>query len=144
MNFKLKEFVFEDERSRKIKLSFEGSFSPEDVVKIIEKFQDKAPSSNEQPHLDNQIDLRANQSNNILTIREKLELIVKEIKHGWFTSEHIRELYWYNFQEEIKPSTVSTYLGRMFDENILERRGSRARREYRVAERQITPIEQIS
>ena len=77
-------------------------------------------------------------------IREKLELIVKEIKHGWFTSDHIRELYSYHFQEEIKPSTVATYLARMFNDNLLERRGSRARREYRVAEKQIDSVQYIN
>lgn len=144
MKFRLKEFIFEDEGGRKIKLSFDGSFSPEDISKIIGKFQGEGPVSEDMPHLDNQLSIKSHPDYDSLTIREKLELIVKQIKHGWFTSEHIRELYHYNFHEEVKPSTVSTYLARMFAEDILERRGSRARREYRLAEKQITAVDFIS
>ncbi|MEZ5334820.1 MAG: hypothetical protein R2741_06100 [Methanolobus sp.] len=35
------------------------------------------------------------------------------------------------FTAEIKQSTVSTYLSRMFRKNLLERRGNGTRREYR-------------
>jgi len=140
MKLKLKEFVFENETGGKVKLSFDGSFSPEDIGKIIKKLQDDENPSEPKPDPAQTPNLNSNSNVDSLNIREKLEIIVKEIKHGWFTSDHIRELYYYHFQIEIKPSTVSTYLARMFNEEILDRRGSRARREYRVTEKLVSQI----
>lgn len=141
MKLKLKEFVFENETGGKVKLSFDGSFSPEDIGNIIKKLQDDEKPSEPKPDPVQTPNLNSNTNADSLSIRKKLEIIVKEIKHGWFTSDHIRELYNYHIQEEIKPSTVSTYLARMFNETILERRGSRAKREYRVAEKLVSQIE---
>ncbi|MHA1265696.1 MAG: hypothetical protein ACTSRS_10740 [Candidatus Helarchaeota archaeon] len=142
MKLKLKEFVFENETGGKVKLSFEGTFSPEDITNIIKKLH----TENSNSHVPSNSPTAAVAGHNLidqehLSIREKLEQIVKEIKYGWFTSDHIRELFSYTFHEEIKPSTVSTYLARMFQEGQLERRGTRARREYRVAERSINEIQ---
>ncbi len=138
MKLKLKEFVFENEVGSKVKLSFDGSFSPEDIGKIIKKLQDDDTPSESHPIIEQHTNSKENEEYDTLSIREKLELIVKEIKYGWFTSDHIRELYFYHFREEIKPSTVSTYRARMFTNTILERRGTRARREYRVSEKPTT------
>ena len=144
MKLKLKKCVLEDELGRKMSISFEESYLPEEIGRVLGKLQDVEPTVEEKPQIESESGLITNCDFDSLSIREKLELIVKQIKHGWFTSDHIRELYLYHFHEEIKPSTVSTYLARLFEENELERRGSRARREYRVAEKQVKPIEFIS
>ncbi|TFG05465.1 MAG: hypothetical protein EU536_01815 [Promethearchaeota archaeon] len=124
-----------DPATGKITFTFEGNPTVEEIKQFYLQFQNDSPSSptKKEPEAPMQHDHDS-------TIRDKLELIVKEIKHGWFTSEHIRELYLHDFQEEIKPSTVSTYLARMFNEGILERRGSRARREYHVSEKPLTHV----
>jgi hypothetical protein len=143
MKLKLKEFVLENESGGKVTLSFDASFAPEDMLKIIKKLQNETPTSEEKPKTIPPTTLKIDKDFDSLTIREKLEMVVNQIKYGWFTSDHIRELYQYHFHEEIKPSTVSTYLARMFKENSLERRGSRARREYRLAESEMIPIEYL-
>ena len=143
MKLKLKEFVLENEQGKKVTVSFDESYSPEEMVEVLEKLQDKTSSHKERSQAESNVNPDFNGDYESLTIKEKLKLIVKEIKHGWFTSDHIRELYHYNYHEEIKPSTVSTYLARLYDEEYLERRGSRARREYCLTETQITPIECI-
>ena len=141
MKLKLKEFVLENEAGGKVKISFDGTFSPEDIMTIIGKLNTESPTPDEKKQSTEPSPSIFKGDRDSLTIREKLEEIVNEIKHGWFTSDHIRELYLYHYQEEIKPSTVSTYLARMFNEASLERRGSRARREYRVAEKLVKPIQ---
>ncbi|WMW24335.1 hypothetical protein RE474_09555 [Methanolobus sediminis] len=70
-------------------------------------------------------------SDSSLTINERLELFLKyEYPRIWFSSQDIQKQY-ERIYGEIKQSTVSTYLSRMFRKNILARRGNRTQREYR-------------
>ncbi|WP_052402728.1 BlaI/MecI/CopY family transcriptional regulator [Methanococcoides methylutens] len=74
--------------------------------------------------------LRDKVSNSKLTINERLELFLKyEHPRDWSTSQQIQENY-ERVYGEIKLSTVSTYLSRMYRKNLLERRGNRTQREY--------------
>ncbi|HUX98609.1 MAG TPA: hypothetical protein VMV49_03590 [Candidatus Deferrimicrobium sp.] len=143
MPIKLKELVLENEKGGKMTISFDGSFSSEDILKLVEKIQDESPTPKEPGQIGSHSKVRPNYEYDSLTIRAKLEEVVNQINYGWFSSDQIRELYQLQFHEDIKPSTVSTYLARMFEDNFLERRGSRARREYRIAGKQIIPIEYI-
>lgn len=143
MKMKIKEFVLENETGGKVTVAFDGSFSPEAIMEILDKFQDGTSDSQNQSKHHQQNPHNLNDDVDSLSIREKLETIVDQIKFGWFTSDHVRELYQQQFREDIKPSTVSTYLARLFNENHLDRRGSRAKREYHLIDKQITPIEYI-
>lgn len=69
-----------------------------------------------------------------LPIIKRVEiLILKYFYRGWFTSKDIQEQYKEIFDEEIKSSTVSMCLQRLYKQDgILERRGSRAQRNYRL------------
>ena len=143
MKMKLKEFILENEKGGKVTVSFDGSFTPEAIMEILGKFQDNSSAPENGSKTDIEAPPHSNGELDSKSIREKLELIVNQIKYGWFTSDHVRELYQNQFREEIKPSTVSTYLARLFNENTLERRGSRAKREYQLVDKQVTPIEYI-
>lgn len=81
-----------------------------------------------------------------LSVRERLELFLKyEYPNVWFTSTDIKNHY-ERIYDPINISTVSTYLARMCDRGIVERRGNRMHREYRVYEtatpEQVIPIVQ--
>ncbi|WP_094228645.1 hypothetical protein [Methanolobus psychrotolerans] len=66
-----------------------------------------------------------------LTINERLELFLKyEYPRVWFSSQDVQQHY-ERIYGEIKQSTVSTYLSRMYRKSLLERRGNRTQREYR-------------
>ncbi|AEH61342.1 transcriptional repressor, CopY family [Methanosalsum zhilinae DSM 4017] len=66
-----------------------------------------------------------------LTINERLELFLKyEYPRVWFTSQDIQQHY-ERIYGNIKLSTVSTYLSRMYRKQLLERRGNRNQRQYR-------------
>ena len=52
----------------------------------------------------------------------------------WFTSSEIREAFAKIHGIDIKPTTLSTYLSRLYEEDILERRGGRRQWQYRVRE----------
>jgi hypothetical protein len=53
-----------------------------------------------------------------------------EYPRVWFSSLDVKRQY-ESVYGKINLSTVSTYLARMYRDNILERRGNRTQREYR-------------
>jgi hypothetical protein len=68
------------------------------------------------------------------TLMDRLENFIKfEFPNAWFTSQELRERY-ETVMDDIKLSTVSTYLSRMNRDGMLERRGNRNNRQYRLVE----------
>ena len=64
---------------------------------------------------------------------EKVLLLLKnEHSKGWIRSQDIQEEYERVFGEKIKLSSLSTYLARFHSQELLQRRGSRAQREYKL------------
>ncbi len=69
-----------------------------------------------------------------LTIKDRLKLFLKfEYRTAWFGTIEVKERYERQYGEEIKISTVSTYLSRLHNEGFLERRGNKVEREYKIA-----------
>lgn len=107
---------------------FEGKSWKEKAIKFLDSFretetQDNAPL----PEMD--ISKLADDS---LTLKKRLEMFLKyEYPRVWFSSLDVKEHYEGVFGK-INLSTVSTYLARMNREGILERRGNRNQREYRL------------
>ncbi len=68
-----------------------------------------------------------------MTIIDRIKHLIRSgIKMGWANSREIKELYEYHFQTKVSLSTVSTYLKRLSEEGILEKRGSKSNLEYRL------------
>ncbi len=68
------------------------------------------------------------------TLMERLEGFIRfEFSNTWFTTQELRERY-ETVADDIKLSTVSTYLSRMNRDGLLERRGNRNNRQYRLIE----------
>ncbi len=59
------------------------------------------------------------------------EFIKYEFRDQWFTSQELKDKY-ETVRDDIKLSTVSTYLSRMHHDGMLERRGNKNKREYRL------------
>jgi len=69
-----------------------------------------------------------------LTLKERLEMFLRyEYPRVWFSSLDVKRQY-ETVYGKINLSTVSTYLARMYRDNILERRGNRNQREYRFGD----------
>ncbi len=67
-----------------------------------------------------------------LTLKERLEMFLKfEFSRIWFSSLDVQKRY-EDVYGNINLSTVSTYLARMYRDNLLERRGNRNQREYHI------------
>jgi len=66
------------------------------------------------------------------TLRDRLEVFVRdEFPNSWFSSNDLKDRYEI-IVDDIKLSTVSTYLSRMYQDGVLERRGNRNQRQYRL------------
>lgn len=67
------------------------------------------------------------------TTKDKLlDVIATELSKVWFTSKDLSLLFQERFHEPIKPSTISTYLTRLYSNGYLERKGNRACWQYRL------------
>ncbi|MHC1610144.1 MAG: hypothetical protein ACXQTW_00825 [Candidatus Methanospirareceae archaeon] len=76
-----------------------------------------------------------------LTIKERLASFLRfdeRAPEGWFTSSEIKRIYEEVFDENVRLSTISTYLASLHSDGILERKGSRAKRQYRLVSTEST------
>lgn len=71
--------------------------------------------------------------NEDLTLKERLRMFLRhECSGEWFSSREAKRAYDQAYGDDLALSTVSTYLSRMYRDDVLERRGSRSEREYRI------------
>lgn len=113
--------------------SFNESFKPSTIRSIVKFLEEHLPS----PSLCDP----SNVESEDLTIKERLAYFLrydKRAPNDWFTSSQIRGIYEEAYGENVNISTLSTYLANMHSEGILVRKGSRAKRGYRLA-KQWTP-----
>ena len=108
----------------KTTVEFEGALSREHVIGVIESLDLHEKSS-------------VSDSNWVgsetLTIKERLRSFLRyDYPKVWFTSLDVKKEYEQVFDEKINLSTVSTYLARMYRDGILDRRGNRVQREYKI------------
>ncbi len=61
-----------------------------------------------------------------------LEVIKSQLHHVWFTSKDLLLVYSEQYKENIKSSTISTYLTRLHANGYLERKGNRSCWQYKV------------
>ncbi len=107
---------------------FEGKFLAISVTKFIMSAakNKEEPQENSFPNSTNEPDS--------LTLKERLEMFLRfEYPKVWFSSLDVKRQY-ETVYGSINLSTVSTYLARMYRDNILLRRGNRNQREYRIRE----------
>jgi len=118
-----------DEEGTKISIEFEGERWKERLLQFI----DALPISGGGRDVHHPAQkLNFSPDFEPLSVRERLEYYLRyEFPPIWFTSRDLKEAYERKYGEEIKLSTVSTYLARMHREGLVERRGNRANREYR-------------
>ncbi|HUS76299.1 MAG TPA: hypothetical protein VMY43_09865 [Methanothrix sp.] len=68
------------------------------------------------------------------TLMDRLESFIRyEFSNTWFTTQELRVKY-ETVADDIKLSTVSTYLSRMNRDGLLDKRGNRNNRQYRLIE----------
>jgi len=122
-----------DEKSGKItQMTFSGDgINMEAIQRAMSSILQK--NSNEEPGQSVMAKDISDLSADKPTIKERLRLFLKfEFTGDWFMTQQVKAKYERQYGEEIKLSTVSTYLTRLYNEGFLERRGNRVEREYHV------------
>ncbi|NVM04203.1 MAG: hypothetical protein HWN67_17865 [Candidatus Helarchaeota archaeon] len=133
-----------DEKGKVKKLTFGEEVSTSKIMEIVNNIRNpqdvNLKKTADESYLQN-IQKNENLDLDNLSIMDKLMLIIKrQMKYGWFTSKDIQEFYQVEYREDVKISTISTYLSRMFEDKTLDRRGSRKRREYRLITEKVEQI----
>ncbi|MFX1450805.1 MAG: hypothetical protein ACFFCM_08185 [Promethearchaeota archaeon] len=133
-----------DEKGKVKKLTFGEEVSTLKIMEIVNSIRNPQDPGLKKTDVDNYLGKTQENENLDLdnfSIMDKLMVIIKsQMKYGWFTSKDIQEFYQGEYREDVKISTVSTYLSRMFEDKILDRRGSRKKREYRLITEKIEQI----
>lgn len=107
---------------------FSGEFWSMSATKFILSAAKNKPSIPEPAALESE---EFNSNSESLTLKERLEMFLRfEYPRIWFTSLDVKRHY-ESVYGKINLSTVSTYLARMYRDNILERKGNHNQREYR-------------
>ncbi len=104
------------------------SFKPSIISSMVRFLENTLPS----PFLSDPSEVDSED----LTIKERLAYFLRYDEKSpvdWFTSSQIRRIYEEAYGENVRLSTLSTYLANMHSEGILVRKGSRAKWEYRLA-----------
>ncbi len=106
-----------------------AEFSGEFWLTSATKFISSAAKSDLTPQ---ETSFALNESHPSLTLKERLEMFLRfEYPRVWFSSHDVKKRY-ESIYGNIGLSTVSTYLARMYRYDLLERRGNRNQREYRL------------
>jgi len=116
--------VFDDD-GNKITISFEGQVTREKVLQLLDVVQliGGAPASMSGVKQD---------ISDLSKIEKVKKVIARDFPVGWFTSRELQDAYENSLNEPIGLSTVSTYLSRLSSFGFLVRRGSAAKRRYKV------------
>lgn len=109
---------FCDGHGEQVTIALKGPISKERLLRLLELFEVKNQETS---------------SNSQRTIRESImEIINSKLSNKWFTSKEVASIYFEQFHESIKPSTISTYLSRLYSGGFLERIGNRSCWQYRL------------
>ena len=109
-----------DTNGEQITVALSGQTAKDKLLKILQI-------------IDNETTVQTPTSTTTKTTKEKLlDVITEDLSKVWFTSKDLSLLFQERFHEPIKPSTISTYLTRLYSNGYLERKGNRACWQYRL------------
>lgn len=121
LNMKRLKIEFCDENGEQVTVAVSGQHAKERLIQIIDLFDYKESTT-------------SNDNNNVtMTSMQKIiEVIRIKVNAIWFTSKDVSLLYNEIYHEAIKPSTISTYLSRLYINGYLERKGNRSCWQYHL------------
>ncbi|MEM1569310.1 MAG: hypothetical protein QXM89_01040 [Candidatus Bathyarchaeia archaeon] len=117
-------FEAEDETGGKLTITLEGAVSRDKILQILDLIELMGGLSNKRQSTD--------ESESSTKLERIKKIIMEKFPVGWFSSRDIQAEYESLFNEQIRLSTVSTYLQRLHNNGFLLRSGSRAMRNYKL------------
>lgn len=110
-----------DTNGEQITVALSGQVAKDKLLKILQIIDNETPTP------------PTTTSTVTKTTKDKLlDVIATDLSKVWFTSKDLSLLFQERFHEPIKPSTISTYLTRLYSNGYLERKGNRACWQYRL------------
>lgn len=114
-----------DNNGELVTVAMSGQVSKERLMQILDVFESNDFSMKQH-----------DEGNTSKTSKDKmLDVINAQLTKAWFTSKDLSLLYIERYHEQIKSSTVSTYLSRLYSNGFLERNGNRSCWQYRLVTR---------
>jgi hypothetical protein len=111
---------FCDENGEQVTVAISGQHAKDRLFQIINLFE-------------NSESLNHQEENVTMTSMQKIiEMIRTQANSIWFTGKDLSLLYTEKYHVTIKPSTISTYLSRLYANGYLERKGNRSCWQYRL------------
>ena len=117
----MKKFKVEfcDGNGESVTVAVSGQFSKERILQIMGLFESSSQET-------------TNTNNVSRTSMDKIVDIIKSTyNNAWFTTRDISLIFYEKHHTQIKLSTISTYLARMYANGYLERKGNRSCWQYR-------------
>jgi hypothetical protein len=110
---------FCDGNGEQITVAVSGQFSKERLLQIIGLFDNNQYQQSSIPVTKTSMD-------------KITDLIRTKLNNSWFTSKDISLIYKEQHCENIKSSTISTYLTRLYNNGYIERKGNRSCWQYKL------------
>jgi hypothetical protein len=111
---------FCDGNGEQVTVAVSGQFSKERLLQIIGLFD-----NNQYQYKQPAIPITKTSMDKII------DLIQTKLNNSWFTSKDISLIYIEQYRENIKSSTISTYLTRLYNNGYIERKGNRSCWQYK-------------
>lgn len=110
---------FCDGNGEQVTVAVNGQFSKERLLQIIGLFDNNQYQQPLIPITKTSMD-------------KIVDLIKTKLNNSWFTSKDISLIYTEQHRENIKSSTISTYLTRLYNNGYIERKGNRSCWQYKL------------
>ncbi|MEM2848885.1 MAG: hypothetical protein QXI36_01255 [Candidatus Bathyarchaeia archaeon] len=117
-------FEAEDETGGKLTITLEGAISRNKILQVLDLVELMGGLSNGKQYND--------ESESSTKLERIKRIIMDKLAVGWFSSRDVQGEYESVYNEQIRLSTVSTYLQRLHNSGFLLRSGSRAMRNYKL------------
>jgi hypothetical protein len=108
-----------DGNGEQVTVAVSGQFSKERLLQIIGLFDNNQYQQSSIPVTKTSMD-------------KITDLIKTKLNNSWFTSKDISLIYKEQHRENIKSSTISTYLTRLYNNGYIERKGNRSCWQYKL------------
>jgi len=124
-------FEMSDEQDNKVTVTFEGTINEKSLKTLISTVNNML--GQESNSLEDAVDIPIEDALD-LPVYERVRLLISTAfgMGSWFTTNELCESFQDIFGHQLKITTASTYLARLFEEGFLERSGSRNERKYNL------------
>lgn len=120
-----------DDQDNKVTITFEGKVTEKNIQKIVSSANNLL---NDNSQTEEELTDVSMEEALDLSLIDRVKLLISTAfgMGSWFTTNDLCESFIDVYSVPLKTTTASTYLARIYQEGMLERRGSRNERKYKL------------